>query len=64
VADSREPVLVIGHQPTLGAVAALLLSGVEAPWSLRKGTAWWLSNRVRNGEATVVLKAVTGPAFV
>jgi phosphohistidine phosphatase len=62
--DAREPVLVVGHQPTLGEVAALLLSGEEAPWSVRKGAVWWLSNRVRNGESTVVLKVVVGPDFV
>ena len=62
--DAQEPVLVVGHQPTLGEVAALLLSGEEAPWSVRKGAVWWLSNRVRNGESTVVLKVVVGPDFV
>src|ERR1700730_15305587 len=30
--DSREPVLIVGHQPTLGAVASFLLSGEEAYW--------------------------------
>jgi phosphohistidine phosphatase len=62
--DAREPVLVVGHQPTLGEVAALLLSGDEAPWSIRKGAVWWLSNRVRGGMALTVLKVVIGPDFV
>ena len=62
--DAREPVLVVGHQPTLGEVAALLLSGEEAPWSVRKGAVWWLTNRVRNGTASTVLKVVIGPDFV
>jgi len=62
--DAQEPVLIVGHQPTLGEVAALLLSGEEASWSVRKGAVWWLSNRVRNGESTVVLKVVVGPDFV
>ncbi len=62
--DAREPVLVVGHQPTLGEVAALLLAGEEAPWSVRKCAVWWLSNRVRDGEATVVLKVVIAPDFV
>ena len=46
--DSRETVLVVGHQPTLGAVASFLLSGEEAWWSVRKGAVWWLSNRDRD----------------
>jgi phosphohistidine phosphatase len=62
--DSREPVLVVAHQPTLGAVAAFLLSGQEASWSMRKGAVWWLSNRVREGTSAVVLKAMIGPDFV
>jgi phosphohistidine phosphatase len=62
--DAREPVLIVGHQPTLGEVAAFLLSGEEAPWSVRKGGVWWLSNRARNGDSSVVLKVVIGPDFV
>ena len=62
--DSREPVLIVGHQPTIGAVASFLLSGEEAYWSVRKGAVWWLSNRAREGGAAVVLKAVVAPDFV
>jgi len=62
--DSREAVVVVGHQPTLGAVASFLLSGEESWWSMRKGAVWWLSNRVREGGSAVVLKAVLGPDFV
>jgi phosphohistidine phosphatase len=62
--DSREPVLVVGHQPTLGAVASFLLSGEEAYWSVKKGGVWWLSNRDRQGSASVVLRVVIGPDFV
>lgn len=62
--DAREPTLIVGHQPTLGEIAALLLSGDDAPWSVRKGAVWWLSNRVRDGGAAVVLKVVLGPDFV
>ena len=62
--DSREPVLIVGHQPTLGMVASFLLSGEEAYWSVRKGGVWWLSNRVRDGGAAVVLKTVVAPDFL
>lgn len=54
-------VLLIGHQPTLGRLAALLLSGQEADWSFKKGALWWFSNRSREGETQAVLKAVIGP---
>ena len=62
--DSREPVLIVGHQPTLGAVASFLLSGEEAYWSVRKGAVWWLSNRAKEGGAAVVLKVVVAPDYV
>ena len=53
--------LVVGHQPGLGRLAALLLSGHEAEWTVKKGAIWWLSNRVRRGETQTVLRAVIGP---
>jgi len=54
-------VLVIGHQPTLGRLAALLLGGEEADWSVKKGGVWWFSNRVRNDETQTVLRVVLNP---
>lgn len=51
-------VLVVGHQPELGRLAALLLSGQEADWTIKKGALWWFSNRVREGETQTVLRAV------
>jgi phosphohistidine phosphatase len=62
--DAGEPVLVVGHQPTLGEVAAFLLSGEEAPWSMRKGAVWWLTSRDRGAGAAVTLRAVIGPEFL
>lgn len=62
--DSREPVLIVGHQPTLGAVASFLMSGEESYWSVRKGAVWWLSNRAKEGASAVVLKVVVAPDFV
>jgi len=50
-------VLVVGHQPELGRLAALLLSGQEADWTIKKGALWWFSNRVREGETQTVLRA-------
>ncbi|MEO7760796.1 MAG: histidine phosphatase family protein [Casimicrobiaceae bacterium] len=61
--DAREPVVIIGHQPALGQVAALLLSGTEQEWSIRKANVWWLSNRIKDDTAHVVLRAVMGPDF-
>ena len=50
-------VLIVGHQPTLGRVAAMLLSGAEADWDFGKGALWWLHHN--DGETT--LFAVVDP---
>jgi len=56
-----EPVLICGHQPTLGQLAAHLLAGVEQDWAVKKGAVWWLRWRQRDGESEVTLHAVQGP---
>jgi phosphohistidine phosphatase len=58
---SSEPVLLCGHQPTLGRLAAQLLAGVEQDWAVKKGAVWWLRWRQRDGEPEVTLHAVQGP---
>jgi len=62
--DAREPVLVVGHQPTLGLAAAWLLAGVAQPWSVKKGAVWWLRRRDRVGDEQTVLVTVRGPEQV
>ena len=59
--DAREPVLIVGHQPTLGLLAARLLTGQDQPWSVHKGEVWWLRSRERDGQQQVVLHAVVPP---
>lgn len=62
--DADKPVLVVGHQPTLGMVAAFLLAGEEMPWTMRKAAVWWLTNKDRDGSSGVALKCVIGPDLV
>ena len=59
--DANEPVLVVGHQPTLGFVAAMLLADQMQGWAIKKGGVWWLRSRDREGSAGVVLHAVQSP---
>ncbi len=59
--NGSSAVLVVGHQPTLGQTAALLLSGEEASWSIKKAAVWWFSNRTRQSESQTVLRAVIPP---
>lgn len=60
---ASEPVLVVGHQPILGLVAAQLISGLPQAWSVKKGAVWWLRQRENEegGVAGVTLQAVQGP---
>lgn len=59
--EAVTPVLVVGHQPTLGLVAARLLGGQEQDWSVKKAGVWWLRSRERGGDFQTVLQAVMGP---
>jgi phosphohistidine phosphatase len=61
--EGPEWVLVIGHQPTLGQVAAHLLGAPEG-LSLRKGGLMWFEGRQRSREQEVALRAVIGPDLV
>lgn len=56
--------LLVGHQPMLGRLAALLLSGEEADWSFRKGALWWLRSRHREGTWQVLLYTVQDPGLL
>jgi phosphohistidine phosphatase len=58
--DGDEPVLVVGHQPTLGRVASLLLDGEETDRAMGKGVLWWLSNR-RTETGSALLEVEIGP---
>jgi phosphohistidine phosphatase len=62
--ELTEPVLVVGHQPTLGLVAARLICELPQPWSVKKGAVWWLRDRGRDEGARVVLLAVQSPDFL
>jgi phosphohistidine phosphatase len=61
--DARGPVMVVGHQPWLGRVASLLLTGSEQDWTVKKSNAWWIAQRDREEGNAVVLKAVLAPEF-
>ena len=54
-------VLAVGHQPTLGEVAALLLRGQGGDVSIRKGAIWWFVAREREGKMETTLKTVLEP---
>jgi len=53
-----ETVIVVGHQPTLGAVAALALTGKTYGWAMATGAIWWLA-RAEHGRETLLRAALT-----
>jgi phosphohistidine phosphatase len=58
--NSREAVLVIGHQPLLGQIVNKLIPTMRYV-SIRKANVWWISQK--DGEE-VFLKAVMSPEMV
>lgn len=59
--QGEHSVLIIGHQPTLGEVAALLLAGQDSGFSIKKGAVWWFNGRTRFGTSESLLLAVATP---
>jgi len=62
--QNSEPVLIVGHQPTLGAAAALLLGSAESSLSIKKGALWWFSRRERDDTAQTTLRLVITPEML
>jgi phosphohistidine phosphatase len=58
---AKVPVVIVGHQPTIGHVASFLLAGETKEWAVKKSGVWWLSSRERDGEEQAVLRAVISP---
>lgn len=56
-------VIVVGHNPTFGEIAARLLGGSEEV-AFRKGAVWWFATRSRDGRAEVWLKVVQSPEML
>ncbi|MBM5574397.1 histidine phosphatase family protein [Deefgea sp. CFH1-16] len=62
--DIGKVVVMVGHQPHIGQVASLLLTGKELDWHTRKGGIWWIQRRVIDGRVKYVLKAALGPELI
>lgn len=60
----KSPVVVVGHQPTLGRVIARLLSLTEEDCSVKKGALWWLRHRERGSVSQTVVVTVQTPELL
>ena len=61
---AKNPTLIIGHQPTLGRCIAQLVGLLESDCPVKKGAAWWLRNRLRDGLSQTVVVTVQSPEIM
>ena len=55
---ARSPVLIVGHQPTLGQTVSRVLGMEDPECSVKKGAVWWLRSREREGQQQAVVVTV------
>lgn len=58
---AKHNVIVVGHQPTLGMVAARLINGVDGYVSVKKGAMWWFEARDHATGRHTALRAMSTP---
>jgi phosphohistidine phosphatase len=59
-----DTIVLVGHQPYLGRLAARLMSGDPQYWNIKKGAIWWMGLRNQAGGDPVRLKAMLTPSMV
>jgi phosphohistidine phosphatase len=53
--------VAVGHQPWMGELASLLVTGQPRAFSVRKAQVWWLTWRSRGGDTHWTIRAVIDP---
>lgn len=61
--NARQPVVIVGHQPLLGQVAALIFSGAGHDWKIRKASVFWIAHKGEADPAPFV-RLAAGPDMV
>jgi phosphohistidine phosphatase len=61
--EARLPVIIVGHQPLLGQVAALIFSGEAHAWKIRKGSVFWIANK-GDAEGEPFVRLAAGPDMI
>ncbi len=62
--DGARPVMLVGHQPTLGELAARLIDGQPASWHIGAGAVWWMRSKPRRGRSEAVLLLAIEPEIL
>jgi len=59
---SKNPVLVVGHQPYLGQTVAKLMKTESSECSIKKGAVWWLKTKIKEDDILrTSIHCVQGP---
>lgn len=48
-------ILLVGHQPWLGEIAAHVMTGHSAAWQVKKGAVWWFRHREQQTNLRLVI---------
>ena len=62
--DSRQTVLIVGHQPVLGQTIVQILGVKDANFQVRKGSIWWLRAKSREQGIQTSLLTVQSPEMM
>ncbi len=62
--NENKSLLLVGHQPWVGATARFLLTDQDMDWSVRKAALWWLVCRQRFGEGEWTLRCLMDPDLI
>jgi phosphohistidine phosphatase len=62
--QGKGPILLVGHQPYLGAIASQLLGMQEQSCAIRKGAVWWIRTRLRENDLQIILLNLVNPDFI
>jgi phosphohistidine phosphatase len=58
---NRRNVMLVGHQPALGELVAMILGTSVTWWDVAKGGIWWFSDTQETEKTEVMVKAVLAP---
>jgi phosphohistidine phosphatase len=61
--NQKLPVVVVGHAPLLGQVAAIIFSGAAHEWKIRKGSLLWIA-RKSDEDPEPFIRLAVGPDMV
>jgi phosphohistidine phosphatase len=61
--NQKQPVVVVGHNPLLGQVAALIFSGAAHEWKIRKGSVLWIARKSEE-DAAPFIRLAAGPDLI